>query len=222
MFMSHVPEQSTPFIGDRFPDITVQTTMGKMSLPNVFKGHWFILFSHPADFTPVCTTEFVAFASLKNEFDKLNTQIIGLSVDQVFSHIKWTEWIRQRLGVQITFPIIADGIGTAAKRLGLIHPTKGTRTIRSVFIVDPEGTIRVILTYPETVGRNIHEIMRTLQALQLADANQVAIPANWPNNEVIGDKVIIPPARTIQEVAERKAEAKAGHLDCFDWWFCTK
>lgn len=219
--MPNETEQSTPFIGDPFPSVKVQTTQGELSLPDVYKGHWFILFSHPGDFTPVCTTEFVAFENLKNDFEQLNTQLIGLSVDQVFSHIKWIEWIRKRLGVQITFPVIADGLGVVAKRLGLIHPSKGTRTVRSVYIVDPEGTIRLILTYPETVGRNIHEIKRAVQALQTSDEHQVATPANWPRNELLGDKVIVPVARTVQEAAERKAKAKAGQLDCFDWWFCT-
>lgn len=220
--MSQFDEQPVPFIGDPFPSITVPTTFGELSLPDVYKGRWFILFSHPGDFTPVCTTEFVAFEQLKPEFQKLHTELIGLSVDQVFSHIKWIEWIRSRLGIEITFPIIADGLGVVARRLGLIHPTKGTRTVRSVYIVDPEGTIRIILTYPETVGRNIHEIRRAVQALQITDANDAATPANWPSNEIIGDKLILPPARTVQEVAERKAKAQAGQLDCFDWWFCTK
>ncbi len=220
--MSLYSEQSVPFIGDRFPDVTVQTTFGELSLPDAYQGRWFILFSHPGDFTPVCTTEFVAFEKLKPEFQKLNTELIGLSVEQVFSHIKWIEWIRHRLGVQITFPIIADVLGAVAKRLGMIHPSKGTRTVRSVYIVDPEGTIRIILTYPETVGRNIYEILRAVQALQATDANQAAAPANWPNNEMIGNKLILPPARTVQEAAERMAQSKASQLDCFDWWFCTK
>lgn len=219
--MSHEHELSVPFIGDRFPDVTVQTTVGELSLPDAYQGHWFILFSHPGDFTPVCTTEFVAFQNSKQEFDELNTELIGLSVDQVFSHMKWIEWIYRRLGVQITFPVIADGLGAAARRLGLIHPTKGTRTVRSVYIVDAEDTIRLILTYPETVGRNIHEIKRAVQALQLTDAKNVATPANWPNNEIVGDRVIVPPARTVQQTIERKAQANSGQLDCFDWWFCT-
>lgn len=214
-------EQSIPFIGDRFPDVTVQTTLGELSLPAAYRGHWFILFSHPGDFTPVCTTEYVAFEKHRHEFQRLNTHLIGLSIDQVFSHIKWIEWIHRRLGVQITFPIIDDGLGMVARRLGLVHPSKGTRTVRSVYIVDPEGVIRIILTYPETVGRNIFEIRRAVQALQATDAHQAATPANWPNNEIVGDKLILPPARTVQEADERKAQSKAGQLSCFDWWFCT-
>lgn len=220
--MSIYSEQSFPFIGDRFPDVTVQTTFGELSLPEAYQGRWFILFSHPGDFTPVCTTEFVAFEKLKPKFQKLNTELIGLSVEQVFSHIKWIEWIRNHLDVQISFPIIADGLGTVAKRLGMIHPTKGTRTVRSVFIVDPQGAIRLILTYPDSVGRNIYEILRTVHALQVTDVNKAATPANWPNNEIIGDKLILLPARTVQEAAERISKSQAGQLNCFDWWFCTK
>ena len=124
--------------------------------------------------------------------------------------------------LKLLFRLSPTDYGLVAKQLGLIHPTTGTRTVRSVYIVDPEGTIQIVLTYPETVGRNIHEIIRAVQALQVTYANRVATPANWPNNELIGSKVIVPPARTVQEAAKRKSEAKAGQLDCFDWWFCTK
>ncbi|CAH8717113.1 peroxiredoxin [Paenibacillus thiaminolyticus] len=215
-------ERSVPFIGERFPEVTVQTTFGELSLPGAFQRRWFILFSHPGDFTPVCTTEFIAFEQLHPEFRKLNTELIGLSVEQVFSHIKWIEWIRQCFGVHITFPIIADGLGTLAKQLGMIHPTLGTRTVRSVYIVDPKGIIRLMLTYPETVGRNIYEILRAVQALQVVDANQAATPANWPNNEIIGNQLILPAARTVQEAAERMKMSQAGQLKCYDWWFCMK
>jgi len=214
--------RSVPFIGDRFPAMTVQTTHGTMELPDAFRGSWLILFSHPGDFTPVCTTEFVAFERLKPEFEKRNAKLLGLSVDLVFAHIKWTEWIRDRLGVQITFPIIADSLGRAAARLGMIHPETGTQTVRSVYIIDPEGIIRLMLTYPDSVGRNIHEILRALAALQTADANQAATPANWPQNELVVSKLIMRPPRTVQEAAERLAKAQAGELQCFDWWFCTK
>jgi peroxiredoxin (alkyl hydroperoxide reductase subunit C) len=200
----------------------VETTYGNMVLPDAYRGSWLVLFSHPGDFTPVCTTEFVAFERLKPEFEKRNTKLLGLSVDLVFAHIKWTEWIRDRLGVQITFPIIADPLGKVASTLGMIHPTMGTQTVRSVYIIDPEGMIRLILTYPENVGRNIHEILRAVTALQTADANKAATPANWPQNELIGSKLIMPPARTVQEAAERTAKAQQGELQCFDWWFCTK
>lgn len=215
-------EERVPFIGDHFPKSFVHTTYGDLVLPDAFKGRWFILFSHPGDFTPVCTTEFVAFQKLMPEFQKLNTALIGLSVEQVFSHIKWVEWIRDRLDVQITFPIIADGLGTLARRLGMIHPTMGARTVRSVYMVDPEGIIRLILTYPESVGRNIYEILRALQALQITDAQHAASPANWPHNELIGGNLIYPPPRTIQEAEERLKQSQEGELNCYDWWFCVK
>jgi len=145
----------------------------------------------PGDFTPVCTTEFVAFQKRFDEFKALNTELIGLSVDQVPSHIKWVQWIKDNLGVEIQFPIIADELGRVAKALGLIHPAKGTNTVRAVYIVDPKGIIRAILYYPQEIGRNIDEIIRMIKAFQTADANHVAIPANWPNNELMGDEVII-------------------------------
>ncbi|MGJ7035475.1 peroxiredoxin [Anoxybacillus eryuanensis] len=211
-----------PFISDRFPTMTVVTTVGTITLPDDYAGRWFVLFSHPADFTPVCTTEFVAFEKMKPQFDEMNTELIGLSVEQVFSHIKWIEWIREKLRVRISFPIIADELGYVAKQLGMIHPTKGTRTVRSVYVVDHEGTIRLMLTYPESVGRNIYEIVRAVKALQTADAYKAATPANWPHNELVADRLIMPPPRTIQQAEERLNKAKQGEIDCFDWWFCTK
>ncbi|HDG61942.1 MAG TPA: peroxiredoxin, partial [Thermotoga sp.] len=138
-------EKKFPLIGDKFPELEVQTTHGKMKLPDDFSGKWFVFFSHPADFTPVCTTEFVAFQKRYDEFKKLNTELIGLSIDQVFSHMKWVEWIKEKLGVEIKFPIIADDTGKVAGMLGLIHPGKGTNTVRAVFIVDPKSIIRAIL-----------------------------------------------------------------------------
>ncbi|WKB34627.1 peroxiredoxin [Terrilactibacillus sp. S3-3] len=171
---------------------------------------------------PLFATEFIAFEKLHNEFTKRNTELIGISIDQVQSHIKWIEWIQQNLGVQITFPIIADGLGNVAKRLGMIHPTRGSRTVRSVFIVDPEGTVRLVLTYPETIGRNVHEILRSLIALQTTDLYKAATPANWPNNEWLQNKLIIPPAKkTIQEANAQLAKSQAGELTCYDWWFCV-
>jgi peroxiredoxin (alkyl hydroperoxide reductase subunit C) len=220
--MSFLENGGIPYIGDPLPKLEVQTTHGMKILPNDYEGRWFILFSHPGDFTPVCTTEFIAFEKLRNEFTKRNTELIGISIDQVQSHIKWIEWIQQNLGVQITFPIIADGLGNVAKRLGMIHPTRGSRTVRSVFIVDPEGTVRLVLTYPETIGRNVHEILRSLMALQTTDLYKAATPANWPNNEWLQDTLIIPPAKTIQEANAQLAKSQAGELTCYDWWFCTK
>jgi peroxiredoxin (alkyl hydroperoxide reductase subunit C) len=210
-----------PLLGERFPEMRVRTTHGEKVLPNDYAGKWFVLFSHPADFTPVCTTEFVAFQKRYEKFRALNCELIGLSVDQVFSHLKWVEWIREKLGVEIQFPIIAD-TGAVAERLGLIHPGKGTNTVRAVFVVDAEGKIRIILYYPQELGRNIDEILRVVEAMQLSDKHGVAMPANWPHNELVGDHVIVPPASTVEAVQDRLRRAKAGEIECFDWWLCHK
>ncbi len=210
-----------PLLGDDFPEMKVQTTRGVMELPKAFAGRWFVLFSHPADFTPVCTTEFVAFQKRYDRFRALNCELIGLSVDQVFSHIKWEEWIREKLGVEIEFPIIAD-TGKVANMLGLIHPGKGTNTVRAVFVVDDRGKIRIILYYPQELGRNIDEILRAVEGMQTADKYRVAMPANWPNNELVKDHVIVPPASDVKTARERLEKAKAGEFECFDWWFCHK
>jgi len=173
-------ERRMPLIGEKFPELEAQTTQGRLKLPDAFKGKWFVLFSHPADFTPVCTTEFVAFQKRYEEFKKLGCELIGLSIDQVFSHIKWVEWIKEKLGIEIQFPIIADDLGKVAGTLGL-------------------------------------EILRMVRGFQVSDAEDVAIPANWPENELIGDEVIIPPASDIKTAAERPKQYK-----CYDWWFCHK
>ena len=210
-----------PLLGDEFPKMTVQTTRGQINLPEDYKGKWFVLFSHPADFTPVCTTEFVAFQKRYEEFRKLNTELIGLSVDQVFAHIKWEEWIKDNVGVEIEFPIIAD-TGAVANKLGLVHPGKGTNTVRAVFIVDANSKIRIMLYYPQELGRNMDEILRVVKGMQYSDNNKVAMPANWPNNEMFGSNVIIPPATSIDMVKERKAAADKGEIECLDWWLCHK
>ena len=215
-------EGKIPLLGERFPDLEVQTTNGRMKLPNDFAGRWFVLFSHPADFTPVCTTEFVAFQKRYDRFKAMNCELIGLSIDQVFSHIKWKEWIKEKLGVEIQFPIIADDTGSVAEKLGLIHPSKGTNTVRAVFVVDLEGIVRLIIYYPQELGRNIDEILRAVEALQISDKNGVAMPANWPNNELIGDHVIIPPASNEETAKDRLEKSKAGEFECYDWWFCHK
>jgi peroxiredoxin (alkyl hydroperoxide reductase subunit C) len=204
-----------PLLGDPFPELSVETTNGPMTLPTDLKGKWFVLFSHPADFTPVCTTEFVAFQKRYSQFKELDCSLIGLSVDQVFSHIKWVEWIKEVLDVDIEFPIIAANDAIAA-RLGLLHPGKGSNTVRAVFIVDPAGKVRLILYYPQEIGRNIDEVVRAVRALQVSD-QQGAVPAGWPENELIGDRVIVPPAKDRQTAKKRLAE-----YDCYDWWFCHK
>lgn len=210
-----------PLLGDSFPEMTVQTTHGIKKLPGDYAGKWFVLFSHPADFTPVCTTEFVAFQKRYDQFRELNCELIGLSVDQVFAHIKWEEWIKDNMDVEIQFPIIAD-TGAVAERMGLIHPGKGTNTVRAVFIVDDKAKIRIILYYPQELGRNMDEIVRSVKAMQTSDANGVAMPANWPNNELVGDHVIVPPATSTEMAKQRLADAKEGKHECFDWWLCHK
>ncbi len=207
-----------PLLGDPFPQMTVMTTHGPLTLPDDLKGSWFVLFSHPADFTPVCTTEFHAFQQLYPEFKKLNVKLIGLSVDQVFSHIKWAEWIKENLGTEIEFPIIAAN-DAIAQKLGMLHPGKGSNTVRAVFVVDDKGIVRLILYYPQEIGRNMQEILRAVKALQVSDQYGVATPADWPNNALIGDRVIVPPAKTVAEAEER---LKSQDHECYDWWFCHK
>ena len=215
-------ETRMPLLGERVPSFEAQTTHGKIRFPEDYQGKWIVLFSHPADFTPVCTTEFVAFQKRYDEFKKLGCELIGLSIDQVFSHIKWVEWIREKLGIEIKFPVIADDQGKIARLMGMIHPGKGTNTVRAVFVIDPNGVLRAMIYYPQEVGRNMDEILRLVKALQISDERKVAMPANWPNNELIGDKVIIPPASDEKSAKERLEKAKAGEFECFDWWFCYK
>lgn len=203
-------------IGSKFPEMVVMTTHGTRKLPDDYKGVWLVLFSHPADFTPVCTTEFISFATRYEDFKKLNAELLGLSVDSTFSHIKWVEWIREKFNIEIPFPIIADPTGEVASKLNMF-PVIGTHTVRAVFIVDPNGIIRAMLYYPQEVGRNIDEILRLLKALQVSDKYNVALPAEWPNNAIVGGRGIVPPARTISE-----AQQRVKMYECFDWWFCHK
>lgn len=213
--------KSMPLLGDRFPEMKVVTTRGEKNLPGDMAGKWFVLFSHPADFTPVCTTEFVAFQNLYPKFKALNTELIGMSVDQVFAHIKWEEWIKENIGVEIEFPIIAD-TGAVADKLGLIHPGKGTNTVRAVFIVDDKGFIRIIFYYPQELGRNMEEILRAVEGMQFSDKNSCAMPANWPKNELIGDRVIISPAKDVDTAMARKEKIAKGEMDGYDWWFAHR
>ena len=208
-------KNSMPSLGDDFPQLSVQTTQGQMNLPADLKGKWFVLFSHPADFTPVCTTEFVSFQNRYDQFQALNCELVGMSIDQVFSHIKWVQWIKSELNVDIKFPIIAANDAIAAK-LGMLHESKGTNTVRAVFIVDPSSKVRLLMYYPQEVGRNMDEILRAVEALQVSD-QQGAVPADWPKNELIQDRIIVPPAANIADVEKRTEE-----YDHFDWWFCHK
>ena len=205
-----------PLLGEKLPSIQAETTHGPMKIPEDLKGSWFVLFSHPADYTPVCTTEFVAFQKRFEEFEKLNCKLVGMSVDQVFSHIKWGEWIQENLDIEIKFPIVAAN-DAIANKLGMLHPGKGTNTVRAVFVCDPEGKARLILYYPQEIGRNMDEIVRAVKALQISDKEGVAMPANWPNNELLKDRVIIPPCKDCMTAKKRKTE-----YDNYDWWFCHK
>ncbi len=215
---TNINETKMPLIGDSLPQMKVVTTHGVKLLPDDYAGKWLVLFSHPADFTPVCTTEFVAFAKRVGQFKELNCELLGLSIDQVFAHIKWGEWIEEKLGVEIPFPIIADD-GTVGKRLGMIHPNQGSNTVRAVFIIDPKGIVRAILYYPQELGRNMDEIVRMVKGLQVVDKNKVSLPANWPNNELIKDHVIVPPPKDVKTAKER---LQSKEFECYDWWLCHK
>ena len=206
---------SLPRLGAPAPSFEAVTTHGKLRLED-FKDSWLVLFSHPADFTPVCTTEFVGFAEIYPELQKLNTQLLGLSVDSVYSHIAWTRNIEEKLGVKIPFPIIADLDMKVAKAYGMIHEGESsTEASRAVFIIDDKQVVRAMIYYPLSTGRKMDEILRVIKALQTTDANGVATPANWQP----GDKVIVPPPQT-QEMAEERAKDKS--FECTDWYLCKK
>lgn len=190
-----------PRIGDKAPDFTANTTVGPLKFSEYIKDKWAIMFSHPADFTPVCTTELSEFARNQAFFDEHNTKLIGVSIDSIHSHIAWVENVKRTVGVAMEFPIIAD-IGMHVSQLyGMLHPGESdVATVRAVFFIDPNQTIRLIMYYPLNVGRNMEEIKRTLVALQTADSNKCAMPVNWKQ----GDKVIVPPPKTLGELADRE------------------
>lgn len=201
-------------LNETAPDFTAVTTHGTLSLSD-FEGKWVVLFSHPADFTPVCTTEFIAFAELNGEFEKHNAQLIGLSIDSHYSHIAWVRNIEEKFGIRIPFPVIADLDMKVAKRYGMLHPgASGTSTVRCVFVIDPKRILRAMIYYPLTNGRNMPEILRLIQALQTTDKHGVATPANWQP----GDKVIVPPPPSQIAAEKRMAEG----YECKDWYFCKK
>ncbi len=204
-----------PRLGELAPDFEAPTTQGTLRLSD-FKGSWLILFSHPADFTPVCTTEFVAFAEIYPELKKRNTQLLGLSVDSVSSHIAWVRNIEEKLGTKIPFPIIADLNKEVAAKYGMIMPGESkTETTRCVFFIDPNGKLRAMIYYPLTTGRNMLEILRVIDALQTTDKNQVATPANWKP----GDKVVVP-APSTASMAEERVKDKS--LEVVDWYLSKK
>lgn len=205
---------SLPRINDPAPDFEAKSTQGPLKLSD-FKGKWVVLFSHPADFTPVCTTEFVEFAKRSEEFKKRNVQLIGLSVDSVPAHIAWIRNIEQHFDVKVDFPVVADLDTKVAQKYGLIHPSASeTATVRAVFVIDDQSKIRAIIYYPMTCGRNIDEILRAVDALQTADANACATPANWQP----GDKVVVPPPQTAED-AEKRMQSD---YEVTDWYFSKR
>jgi peroxiredoxin (alkyl hydroperoxide reductase subunit C) len=205
---------SMPRINDAAPDFEAKSTQGPLKLSD-FKGKWVVLFSHPADFTPVCTTEFVEFARHADEFKERNAQLIGLSVDSVPAHIAWIRNIEQNFGVKIDFPVIADLDTKVAQKYGLIHPSASeTATVRAVFMIDPNQKVRALIYYPMTCGRNIDEVLRALDAMQTADDNACATPANWRK----GDKVVVPPPQT-QDDAEKRMQSD---YEVTDWYFSKR
>ncbi len=189
-----------PRIGDMAPDFSAMTTQGQLQFSEFIKGSWTILFSHPADFTPVCTTEMTGFAELEDDFAKMDTKLIGLSIDSIHSHIAWVANVKEKMGILMKFPIIADIDMKVSKLYGMLQPGESeTAAVRAVFFIDPNGKIRLIMYYPLDVGRNMDEIVRALQALQAADKHKVALPLNWRP----GDKAIVPPPKTVPEMEER-------------------
>jgi peroxiredoxin (alkyl hydroperoxide reductase subunit C) len=202
-------------IADTFPTIEARTTTGTITLPGQFAGSWFVFFSHPGDFTPVCTTEFVGFQKRAQQFAVLDTKLIGLSVDDIDDHHAWIEWIQDHLQIGIDFPIIDDKDRSISLELGMLRPDQTESvTARSVIVVDSHGVVRTILEYPKELGRNIDEIVRIVKGLQLFDSTHLMAPANWPHNEIIGDSVLVPPSTelTATQVAEQ-------HVTQLSDWF---
>jgi peroxiredoxin (alkyl hydroperoxide reductase subunit C) len=213
-----------PLIGDDAPSFTATTTQGTINFPEDYEGKWVILFSHPADFTPVCTSEFMTFATMADEFKALNTELIGLSVDSLYAHIAWLRTIQEKIewngmkNVEVKFPLIEDISMDVANKFGMIQPNQSnTQAVRAVFVIDPEAKIRTILYYPLSTGRNFDEIKRIVQALQKADADNVATPADWrPGNDVI-----VPPAGSCGTAKDRM-DGKEDDTYCLDWFMCLR
>lgn len=220
---THQEVISMPRIGDKAPAFKAITTQGDINFPADYSGKWAILFSHPADFTPVCTSEFMTFASMEDKFEAANCKLIGLSVDGLYSHIAWLRTIKEKIeyngmkNVEIKFPLIEDITMDVSKKYGMIQPGESnTKAVRAVFFVDPKGMIRAIIYYPLSLGRNFDELYRALIAMQTADAFSIATPADWRP----GDDVIVPTAGTCG-VAKERMESKEG-VTCYDWFFCTQ
>lgn len=215
---------SMPRIGENAPEFKAVTTQGDINFPADYKGSWVILFSHPADFTPVCTSEFMTFASLESKFNEVNCKLVGLSVDGLYSHIAWLRTIKDKIeykgmkDIEVTFPLIEDITMEVAKKYGMMQPGESnTKAVRAVFVIDPVGKIRTIIYYPLSLGRNFDELYRVVVALKTADKFNVATPADWRP----GDDVIVPTAGSCG-VAKERMESKKEDLTCYDWFFCTK
>lgn len=213
-----------PLIGDPAPEFKAKTTQGEINFPSDYKGKWIILFSHPADFTPVCTTEFITFASMQQEFKDMNTELVGLSIDSMFAHIAWLRTIKEKIefkglkNVEVMFPLIEDITMDIAKLYGMLQPSASTtQAVRAVFIVDPKGIVRLIMYYPASCGRNMQEIKRTIIAMQKADKESIATPANWQP----GDDVILPPPGSCGAAKDRVAN-HGEDVYCLDWFLCFR
>jgi peroxiredoxin (alkyl hydroperoxide reductase subunit C) len=213
-----------PRIGEKAPEFKAVTTQGEINFPGDYKGSWVILFSHPADFTPVCTSEFMTFASMEEDFNKANCKLVGLSVDGLYSHIAWLRTIKEKIeykgmkNVEVTFPLIEDITMEVATKYGMMMPGESnTKAVRAVFVIDPQGIVRTVLYYPLSLGRNFDELYRIVIALQAADKFSVATPADWQP----GDDVIVPTAGSCG-VAKERMESKDEDTHCYDWFFCTK
>ncbi len=208
----NIERPAMPLIGDQAPDFKAKTTHGWMTLSDYGKDSWVVMFSHPADFTPVCTTELCGFAQRKSEFDALNAKLLGLSIDSIFAHLGWVNAVKEKTGVEFNFPIIADIKMEVAKLYGMIQPGEATTAaIRAVFFIDPSQKIRLIMYYPLNVGRNMDEILRVLKALQTSDEKGIATPLNWqPGNEVI-----MHPPETQEDMDARIAEKDPGLVDFY-------
>jgi len=215
---------SMPLIGDDAPAFEAVTTQGKINFPADYKGKWVVLFSHPADFTPVCTTEFMTFASMQDEFKALNTELIGLSIDSLYAHIAWLRTIKEKIefngmkDIEVTFPVIEDLRMDVAKKYGMLQPNASTtQAVRAVFIIDPKAKIRAVIYYPLSNGRNMDEVKRLILAMQKSDKDGVATPANWQP----GDDVIIPPPGSCGAAKDRVEKEEEGKY-CLDWFLCLK
>ena len=214
-----------PLIGEDAPAFSAETTQGLIHFPEDYRGRWVILFSHPADFTPVCTTEFMTAARLYSEFERRSCKLIGLSIDSVFSHIAWLRTIAEKIeyqgmkNIEVTFPVIADLKMEVAHRYGMLQPgASDTKAVLAVFYIDPDVKIRAIIYYPLSNGRNFNEILRLLDAMQTSDEHRCATPADW----LPGEDVIMPPPGSLDAAKEREAEADGRMTKCYDWFFCTR